>query len=88
MTKTANQVSASLGAAAVLIAGVWLGLRAGYSQFAAVSFGLLPALLFLYPVVRERSGGEMTFARWLGTLLFVAFIAASFHNIIRRFLYY
>lgn len=86
MTKTANQVLALLSAAAVLIVGVWLGLRFGYSQFAAVSFGLLPALLVLYPVVRERSGGGMTFARWLGTVLFVAFFAASFHNIIRRFM--
>lgn len=86
MTKISNQLLVVLGAACVLFAGVWLGSRHGYSQFAAVSFGLLPALLVLFPVIRERSGGGLTFAQWLGTLLLIAFFAASFHNIIRRFM--
>lgn len=86
MTKTSNQLLVVLGAAIVLFAGVWLGSRHGYSQFAAVSFGLLPALLLMFPVIRERSGGKLTLARWMGTLLFIALFAASFHNIIRRFM--
>lgn len=81
-TMTAGVIAA---AAALLAVGIMLGLRIGYSQFAAVSFGLLPALLVLYPVVRERSEREMTFAQWLGTLLVITLFAASFHNIIRRF---
>ena len=85
MTKISNQPLVMLGAAIVLFVGVWLGSRYGYSQFAAVSFGLLPALLVLFPVIRERSGGRLTLAQWFGTLLFIAFFAASFHNIIRRF---
>lgn len=86
MTKITNQLLVMLGAAVVLFVGVRLGSRYGYSQFAAVSFGLLPALLVLFPVMRERSGGKLTLAQWLGTLLFIAFFAASFHNIIRRFM--
>lgn len=84
--KITNQLLVTLGAAVVLFAGILLGSRYGYSQFAAVSFGLLPALLVLFPVIRERSSGKLTFSQWLGTLLLIAFFAASFHSIIRRFM--
>lgn len=86
MSKTATLILSVLAAAALLAAGVWTGLRFGYSQFAAASLGIAPALLALFPVVRERSGGAMTFAQWAGTVLFIAFFAAAFHNIIARFL--
>ncbi len=79
-------IGLAVGAASLtLIAGVALGLRFGYSQFAAVSFGLLPAMLFLFPVMRERSGGKLTFGRWLATVFLIALFAAVFNNIIMRF---
>lgn len=78
MTKTATAGIIAL-AVAVFLSGVALGLRFGYSQFAAVSFGLLPALLVAFPIVRERSGGKMTFVQWFG-ILFVSLLFATVIN--------
>ncbi len=66
----------------VLIGGVTFGLRLGYSQFAAVSFGLLPAMVILFPVVRERSGGKLTLAQWIGILFITTLFATVFNNLL------
>lgn len=68
-------------ALAVLAGGVALGLRSGYSQFAAVSFGVLPALLVIFPVVRERSEGQITFAQWVGMLFISLLLAIVINNL-------
>lgn len=68
-------------AVGILGGGVVLGLRFGYSQFAAVSFGVLPALLVIFPVVRERSEGKLTFAQWVGMLFISLLFAIVFNNL-------
>lgn len=65
----------------VLIGGVTVGLRFGYSQFASVSFGLLPALLIIYPIVRERSQGKVTFMQWVVMLFMSTLFAVVVNNI-------
>ena len=65
----------------ILGGGLTLGLRSGYSQFASVSFGLLPALLVIYPIVRERSAGEVSFLQWLGILFLALLFAIVANNI-------
>ena len=66
----------------VLIGGVTIGLRSGYSQFAAVSFGLLPALFVIFPIVRERSKGKVTFMQWVVMLFMSVLFAVVVNNIV------
>lgn len=66
----------------VLIGGVALGLRLGYSQFASVSFGLLPALLIIFPIVRERTQGKVTFVQWVVMLVMSVLFAVFVNNIV------
>lgn len=66
---------------AILASGVTLGLRSGYSQFAAASFGVLPALLVIFPIVRERSEGQITFVQWVGMLFISLLLAIVINNL-------
>lgn len=80
MSKTAT--AGLIGfAIVVLICGVAFGLRLGYSQFAAVGFGFLPAMLVLFPVIRARSGGKLTFLQWLVVVFMSLLFAVVINNL-------
>ena len=54
-----------IAAVAAGFLGILLGKYFGFSQFAAVGIGLIPAMLLAFPVIRHWYGGRLSFRLWL-----------------------
>jgi len=68
----------------IFVVGVVIAIRFGAEHFTAVSVGLLPALLVLYPTVRLQFGGELSFWQWVAILSLSLVFATLIHNIFGR----
>lgn len=63
--------------------GAWLGLRLGLSQFYAVGLGFFPAMLLVFPVVKQISGRSPSFLAWSVTVAMICVAAGVLHFVIR-----
>lgn len=79
--KTVGLVGAAI---LVFVVGVSVSIRFGAKQFTAVSTGLLPALLILFPVVRSQFEGELKFWQWVAILSLSLVFATLMHNVFGR----
>ncbi len=79
--KTAGLVGAAI---LVFVIGVIISLGFGTEQFTAVSVGLLPALLMLFPIVRSQFEGQLKFWQWVAILSLSLVFATLMHNVFGR----
>lgn len=70
-----------LGVGAVF-SGTALGRYLGLSQFASVGVGLVPALLLLFPVMRQLYGGRLNLTWWLLTVAGIVTTGMLIHLIV------
>lgn len=68
----------------VFVIGVIISLHFGKKQFTAVSVGLLPALLILFPIVRSQFEGQLKFWQWVAILSLSLVFATLTHNVFGR----
>lgn len=62
--------------------GIFLGRYFGFSQFAAVGIGLVPAMLLAFPVIRHWYGGRLSFNFWLMIVAGIIIAGTLIHLVI------
>jgi hypothetical protein len=75
-------IGLSLAAVVVDFLGLFLGRTFGLSPFASVGFGLVPALLILFPVFRWWYQGKLSFSVWLLTVGSLLVTSVLIHRIV------
>lgn len=85
VSKTVTTIGLIVVAIALFLLGMTLGTRFRYSQFAAVTFGLVPALLVIFPLIRGRYGEKVTFGQWATVVFLSALFATVINNVLSRF---
>jgi hypothetical protein len=80
MMRDALIIAAALG---IELFGIWAGTRLGLSQFYAVGVGFVPAMLVVFPVVRDISRRNLRFSSWGLTVTIICIAASLLHLIMR-----
>jgi hypothetical protein len=61
------------------IGGIALGRQLGFSLFASVGAGLVPALLVAFPLMKQWSGRQLSFRQWVMTVVMITGTATLLH---------
>lgn len=72
---------------AVIVAeflGILLGRYVGFSQFAAVGVGLIPAMLLAFPLMKRWYGGRLSFTEWALTIAGMVVAATLIYTVIEN----
>ncbi|HEX8633575.1 MAG TPA: hypothetical protein VF703_05425 [Pyrinomonadaceae bacterium] len=80
MTRTT--IAYLLAGTGIVLIGTALGRNLGLTQFAAVGVGMVPALLFAYPLMKRRYRGQLSLTVWILTVVGIALTATLLNFII------
>ena len=68
-------------AIAVEFLAIFIGDKLGFSQVWAVGLGMMPALLIIFPVMRQWYGGKLRFPVWVLTVIAITAAGILVHRL-------